>query len=194
MNANLRKTIIAGSIAALIALPVWADSDAPKDQSNTPTTTAPGGSSSPTGQGDGAASGAQTPAGAATSGAATSGAADSSGSNSASNAASKNPLHSRTADDLEGGDIVNAAGDKIASIDAVVLSGDRSKAHAVISLGGMLGMGGHTTLVSLDELTAAGENEFRVNATEDELKARPEYKDEGYVELEGDAMIGGAMN
>lgn len=189
MNTNLRKTIIAGSIAALIALPVWAASDAPKDQSNTPTTTAPGGSSSPTGQGDGAASGAQTPAGAATSGA-----ADSSGSNSASNAASKNPLHSRTADDLEGGDIVNAAGDKIASIDAVVLSGDRSKAHAVISLGGMLGMGGHTTLVSLDELSTAGENEFRVNATEDELKARPEYKDEGYVELEGDAMIGSAMN
>lgn len=31
MNTNLRKTIIAGSIAALIALPVWAASDAPKE-------------------------------------------------------------------------------------------------------------------------------------------------------------------
>lgn len=203
MNTNLRKTIIASSIAALIALPAWAASDASQDQSNTPTTApqsgtpsgTPSGASSSMGQGDGGATGAQSPAG-ATSGGAADSSSPNAASSSGSNSASDNPLHSRTAGDLEGVDIVNAQGEKIASIDAVVLSADRSEAHAVIDVGATLGMGGHTTLVSLDELTTAGEDELRIDATEDELKARPEYDDEegGYVELESDAIIGGAMN
>lgn len=205
MNTNLRKTIIAGSIAAFIALPVWAASDANTNQSDSPAATAPGGTSSPMGQGDAGSTGAQAPAGstgsgvtgsgntgsgAAGSGAAGAGAAASSGSSDAG----QNPLHSRTAGDLEGLDIVDAQGDKIGSIDSIVLTSDRSEAHAVVKVGGVLGMGGHTTLVSFDELTTAGENELRINATEDELKARPKFDDADYVEVESDAMVGNALN
>lgn len=164
MNTNLRKTIVAGSVAALIAFPAWAAADTAQERSGT--------SPYPTSQ---AAPAGQTGGGAPTAGAA---------------ASASNPLHARTADDVSDMNIVNVAGDKIGSIDAIVLSQDGSEAHAVVKVGGVMGVGARSVLVSLDELAPAADDELRIQATEDELKARPEFDKDQYTEIEGDQLIG----
>lgn len=171
MNTNLRKTIVAGSVAALIAFPAWAAADTAQERSGT--SPYPTSQAAPAGQTGGAAG--QTGGGAPTAGAATS---------------ASNPLHARTADDVSDMDIVNVAGDKIGSIDAIVLSQDGSEAHAVVKVGGVMGVGARSVLVSLDELAPAADDELRIQATEDELKARPEFDKDQYTEIEGDQLIG----
>lgn len=177
MNSNLRKTIVAGSITALISFPVWAAPDAPKDRSDTPANSV----QQPMGQGGNAASGANSQPGAAAS------------TGAGARASANNPLHARTADDVEDMDVVNAAGDKIASIDGIVMTTDGAQAHAVIKVGGVMGVGGRTVLVSLDELAPVAEDKLRIDASEEELKARPEYDKEQYVELDGDRLIGDSV-
>lgn len=103
-----------------------------------------------------------------------------------------NPLYSRSAEDLDGVDIVDTAGEEIGSIKNIVLAKDRRSAHAVVSTGGMMGIGTRDVLVSFDELKPVDDN-LQINATQKQLEARQEYESEQYVELDGDKPIGGAM-
>jgi sporulation protein YlmC with PRC-barrel domain len=104
-----------------------------------------------------------------------------------------NPLYARTADELNGTDIVDASGKGIGEIKDVVLTQDRRSAHAVVSVGGFLGIGDHTIAVSLDEFQAVGDDKLQLNATKEDLKARPKFQSEQYVELEGDQPISGSI-
>jgi hypothetical protein len=179
MSSNLRMTIVASAITALVALPAWAASDAPKAGSDTSTSSASGKAGSaqlPMGQPESAVSGE-------------SGYSGGTPSAEARAPTPPNPLHARTADSLGRMDIVNAAKDKIGSIDSIVTTSSRSEAHAVVSVGGVLGMGARKVLVSLDELVPVSGNKLQINATEDELKARPKYDKKNHVELEGDRLI-----
>lgn len=104
-----------------------------------------------------------------------------------------NPLYSRSADDLKGTDVVDVTGDKIGDIKEVVLSMDRRSAHAVIGVGGFLGMGEHDIAVSLEELKTHEGDELQLSATKEQLEARPKYQSEQYVKLEGDQAISGSI-
>lgn len=111
----------------------------------------------------------------------------------ARNQVKDNPIYSRSAESLEGVEIVDVAGEEIGEIKSVVLAKDRRSAHAVVSTGGMLGVGERDILVSLDELNPV-DDKLQMNITQKQLETRQEYQSEQYVELEGDKAIGGAIS
>lgn len=81
------------------------------------------------------------------------------------------------ADDLVGKTVRNPAGDKIGSVDSVLLSGDGRTTALVVSAGGFLGMGEHSVAIPMNRFTfIAGSDSIGLNATKDELKAMPEYR------------------
>jgi hypothetical protein len=104
-----------------------------------------------------------------------------------------NPIYSRSAESLDGVEIVGVAGEEIGTIKSVVLAKDRRSAHAVVSTGGMLGVGARDVLVSLDELNPA-DDKLQINSTQEQLEARQEYQSEQFEELTGDKPIGGAIS
>ena len=170
MNMNFRKTFLASAIAALISAPAFAaegiqyeGKSAPgKAGMEKPVTGKPMDMDKMGGK--------------------------SMGMTTRNQAWANNPIYSRSADDLDGTDVVDSAGDKVGTIKQVVLTSDRSSAHAVISTGGMLGLGTRDIVVSLDELTAV-DDALQLNQTKEQIEARKEYQSEQYVELKGDKPI-----
>lgn len=86
-----------------------------------------------------------------------------------------------TADELKGKTVTGLDDKKVGDVSDVVMGADASVSKIVVDVGGFLGMGAKP--VALDpaqvQLTRDVEkNEIRlqVSATEDELKAMPEYK------------------
>lgn len=181
MDINIRKAILAGAIAAVISAPTFAaegvqydgSSEAPgKTESDMPmrgqSTT---GNSMDSQQNMGHKSMGTT----------------------AKSQVKDNPIYSRSADSFDGVEIVDVAGEEVGTIKSVVLAKDRRSAHAVVSTGGMLGVGTRDILVSLDELKAV-DDKLQMNITQKQLETRQEYQSEQYVELEGDKPIGGAIS
>lgn len=181
MNTKIRNAILAGAIAAVISAPTFAaegvqygnSSDAPdKTGSDMPmhnqSTT---GDSMDKQQNMG----------------------DKSMDTAAKNPVKDNPIYSRSAESLDGVEIVDAAGKEIGTIKSVVLAKDRRSAHAVVSTGGIMGVGARDVLVSLDELNTV-DDKLQMTINQEQLEARQEYQAEQYVELEGDKPIGGAMS
>lgn len=175
MNPKLRKTLMAGAVAALITSPVWASESAAERQAQTPRTDsgeyqrAPD-TTPPMGEGRSVGPGGTRPLVA-----------------NPGHAMTANPLYGRTPDELRDLDVVDAEGDKIGKIKAVVLGPEREDARAVIGVGGFLGIAEREVIVSLDELELI-DNKLRVDATQEELEARV-YVPELYVELEPDKPI-----
>jgi sporulation protein YlmC with PRC-barrel domain len=182
MDINIRKAILAGAIAAVISAPTFAaesgqygrTSEAPgKTESDMPMRgqSATGDSMSRQKNMEHKSMGA-----------------------TAKSQVKNNPIYSRSAESLEGTEIVDAAGEDIGTIKSVVLTKDRRSAHAVVSTGGVMGVGARDVLVSLDELNTAGDDKLQMNITEDQLENRQEFESEQYVELEGEKPIGGAIS
>jgi hypothetical protein len=180
MKLKTRTTLIAGAIAALLAGPVWAASDTPRDGAQTsPPTKAEFGQ-----PGRDQPSAAQpmserprmdaAPYGGATTG----------------TPVGDNPLYTRSADDLDGMDVVDSAGDKVGTVKQIVLAPDRKSAHAVISAGGILGIGARDIMVSLDELKPM-DDKLQMSVTEEEIAARKDDAPDAdkYAEVTGDAPI-----
>jgi len=92
-------------------------------------------------------------------------------------------VHAMTPSQLRGAEVVGANGEAIGSVKTVVQSRQDKHIHAVISAGGLLGVGDKEITVPLDRLHYL-EGKLRLSATEDELKARPTYRAEQYVELQ----------
>lgn len=164
MNTKLRKTLIAGAVAALITAPAWAAEDAPAYQDEVP----------------------QVESGQPMEGAPQYGAEPDVAAPAP--LAMDNPLYARTPEELRRVEVIDPAGDKVGRIKTVVLGPDRDSAHAVISYGGFLGLGAREVIVSLDELQIA-EDKLQISATKEELEARGDYAPEQYVELEPDRPI-----
>jgi len=92
-----------------------------------------------------------------------------------------NPLGQLSADDLIGKDVVNAQGDKIGSVDDIVIDAKNDQAvYAVISAGGFLGIGDKKVIVPFDQL-AAGQDQavLQTTATVDQLKSYPQWQEGG---------------
>jgi sporulation protein YlmC with PRC-barrel domain len=180
MTMKFRKTLIAGAIAALTAGTAWA-ADPPKYGSDAPATTgteqparndaSPPRESQPMGQ----SMDRQTQR------------SDESGPASA-----RKGIYTRSADSLTGTEVVDGTGEKIGKVKQIVLSSDRKSAHAVISEGGLLGMGAREVRVSLDQLTPIDDKlEWRV--TKQQIEVMEEHTPGQFVELKGDAPISGEI-
>lgn len=105
-----------------------------------------------------------------------------------------NPLYARSADDLDGVEVVDRNGDKVGDVTRIVLTPDRKRAHAVISVGGILGIGASEIMISLDDLTPIGDS-LQMSATKSEATAPGDEAPDAdrYVEVTGAAPISGSI-
>jgi sporulation protein YlmC with PRC-barrel domain len=80
---------------------------------------------------------------------------------------------------LIGTSVVNNAKETIGEIDEIVLAKNGSASHAVIGVGGFLGIGEKAVAVPFGDLTLArdddGDVTVTVNATKEDLNAAPTY-------------------
>lgn len=91
-------------------------------------------------------------------------------------------VHDLSTDDVDGAKVYGRNDDSVGSISSLKLGPDGKLTHAVIDVGGFLGMGTHPVAVPFSSLAVLREkdgSDVRVylNATEDQLKAMPKYED-----------------
>jgi uncharacterized protein YrrD len=87
----------------------------------------------------------------------------------------------RTADRLIGADVYGREGENVATVDDLVLGDTGEVTHAVIDVGGFLGMGEHTVALEIDDIDilwndADGNVRVQLPMTQEELESLPEYE------------------
>lgn len=98
-------------------------------------------------------------------------------------------LGAMTAKEIVGKDVVNADGKEIGEIEDLVID-DNKTVHAVIGVGGFLGIGEKDVLVPFSQLRMGADNAIMMSeATEEDLKKLPEYKKDDYQALPRDRRI-----
>jgi putative membrane protein len=102
------------------------------------------------------------------------------------------PLGDKTANDLIGQTVVNQNGDSVGEIYDIVLNSSDQAVLAVVSVGGFLGIGEKNVAVPFEQLQPSDTEAILMStATEDELKAMPEYVEgEPYTAVPRDRPIG----
>lgn len=114
------------------------------------------------------------------------------GSTGAGSPVSRGGVYDMSANDLNGMDVITSDGEDVGSVKKIVISPNNQDIHAVVSVGGFLGLGAKTILIPLDRITHKND-ELHVSATQSELKAMTDYGKEDFVELEGDAAVSTAI-
>jgi hypothetical protein len=80
-------------------------------------------------------------------------------------------------------EVIGVSGEKIGKVKDVVRSREDGFIYAVVSSGGLLGIGAKAIPVPLEGLRLQGDK-LGMAATKDDLRSLPEYQEEQYVELE----------
>jgi sporulation protein YlmC with PRC-barrel domain len=77
---------------------------------------------------------------------------------------------------LVGAAVYNDKGEKIGSIDDIIVSPERSVSHAIVGVGGFLGViGRHEVAIPMDQLKIVNGRFVLAGATKDALKKLPEF-------------------
>lgn len=103
--------------------------------------------------------------------------------------ASNNPLYARTPDELSGMDVLGPDGESVGKIQSIVMGRNRDEVHAVISSGGILGMGTRETLIPLSELSLLEDDKLQVKLSKEAIAQRPEFNAPDYGVMEADRRI-----
>jgi hypothetical protein len=85
---------------------------------------------------------------------------------------------------LVGVDIRNANDEKVAEIKDVLIGGDNTVDTAIVTVGGVMGVAGRNVAIAWNQIQFFRDEDTikaRVNMTEDQLKALPEYTSDGGV-------------
>jgi sporulation protein YlmC with PRC-barrel domain len=77
---------------------------------------------------------------------------------------------------VRGASVVNESGDRIGTIDDVIITQDGKESYAVIAVGGFLGMGDHLIAVPYSQLRMQESKIILPGATKDALKQLPQFK------------------
>ena len=85
------------------------------------------------------------------------------------------PQINATVDDVEDMDIYDAAGKKIAEVEAVVIDGAGTVRGLVIEHGGMLGIGSREAVVEIGDVQLK-DGKLVINMTEEQLPTLPEWR------------------
>ena len=90
-------------------------------------------------------------------------------------------VEDRTADRLLGADVYGREGESIATVDDLVIGDDGSVTHAIMDVGGFLGMGEHTVALEIDDIDilwndADGDVRVQLPMTQEEMESLPEYQ------------------
>ncbi|WP_416758154.1 PRC-barrel domain-containing protein [Roseateles sp. So40a] len=73
-------------------------------------------------------------------------------------------------------DVYNDKGEKIGSVDDLVLAPDGTLSTAIVNVGGFLGMGKHLVAIPVKQFTHFAPKAVLPKATKDELKALPKFE------------------
>lgn len=180
MNKKFRKTLIAGAIAALTVGTAWA-ADPPKYGNEAPAKSV----IEQPAQDDAKAQRALEPVGQSME-------TQTQRSDKSGPASAHNQIYTRSADSLDGAEVVDGTGDKIGEVKQIVLAPDRKSAYAVIAEGGVLGIGAREVRVSLDDLTPLGDKlQWRV--TKQQVEAMEKHTSGQFVEIKGDTPLSGEI-
>jgi sporulation protein YlmC with PRC-barrel domain len=71
--------------------------------------------------------------------------------------------------------VYNDRNEKIGSIDDIIVSPKRTVSHAIIGVGGFLGIGKHQVAIPMDQLQFTGNRFVLAGATKEVLRAMPEF-------------------
>ena len=84
-------------------------------------------------------------------------------------------------DKLKGADLVNVQGEKVATIDDVLITNDNAVEGVVVTFGGVLGFGAQKVLLAPDEVEVmedADKNlQVRTSLTPEAIESRPAYEE-----------------
>jgi sporulation protein YlmC with PRC-barrel domain len=72
--------------------------------------------------------------------------------------------------------VYNDRGEKIGEIEDIIVSPARSVSHAIIGVGGFLGLGEHQVAIPMDQIKFIGNRFVIAGATKAALKAMPEFR------------------
>lgn len=96
-------------------------------------------------------------------------------------------LEDMSLDELKGQTVVNSDGEELGEISEVVVSQDESQAGAVLSVGGMLGVGADKAMAPLDKLSMKeGRLVWDTANTQDEIKQSSDYQEDNFTEASSD--------
>jgi hypothetical protein len=99
-------------------------------------------------------------------------------------ASSDNPVLQLTPDELKNMEVVDPVGEKVGKVDSIIRSREGgSEIQAVISSGGVLGIGAKEVAVPIDSLELS-DDKLQIRTTQEELKSREDYEPNAYVEVE----------
>jgi len=170
MKSRINRSLLAASIAALVAIPAWADT-ATQAALTTPAEGASLPSGAPPRETTGSAPAAQPkPAPAASSDRATE---------------APSALVDLTPQELEGMQIFTFDRKKIGEIKSIVRRREAKAIQAVVEVGGFLGIGAKDVVVQLDSLHYVN-GKVLISATEEELLAGEDYVPDEYIALKPD--------
>ncbi len=114
------------------------------------------------------------------------------GSTSAGSPANRGGLYDMSANELNGMEVITSDGKDVGGVEKIVMSPNNQNIHAVVTVGGLLGVGGKSILIPLEKFTRTNDA-LHVKATKSQLKEMNDYGSEDYVELEGDAAVSTAL-
>jgi sporulation protein YlmC with PRC-barrel domain len=77
---------------------------------------------------------------------------------------------------VRGASVVNEAGERVGTIDDIIITRDGRESYAVLSVGGFLGLGDHLIAVPYSQLGMVESRIVLRGATQDALKALPQFK------------------
>ena len=77
---------------------------------------------------------------------------------------------------LLGAAVYNDRSEKIGSIDDIIVSPRRTVSHAIIGVGGFLGIGKHQVAIPMDQIKLQGNRFVLAGATKGVLRAMPEFQ------------------
>lgn len=101
-------------------------------------------------------------------------------------AGSESQLHNMNADEIIGKTVVTADGTELGEVDTLakdITGGDT--VYAVVTAGGVLGVGGEKVVIDLKDLTLE-DDQLQTSSiqSEEQLKQQPQYNEEQYVKIE----------
>ena len=92
-------------------------------------------------------------------------------------------VYGKTPKELQGMDVLGTNGDEIGTLKDIVAKRDARQICAVISVGGILGVGAKEIVVPLDELRLKGD-QLHILATKDDLERREVYAATQYRQVQ----------
>ncbi len=100
-------------------------------------------------------------------------------------------LMAKQVDDIKGMNVKNQNGAEVGEVDKVVVNKQTNKLYAVVSVGGLLGIGDKLIPMGLEQMELRDDELILpTSMTEDQLKTHQAYNDSQYMELKDDQQIG----